>query len=462
MSSSVDGLRPLSRRLRPPSADARRLRQAYREFRRSALPGAAAIVGSALVALIVADALTFSRSRAIVIVYLVVALAAIAHRGLLGVTQLLAATLPWLVVAGTRLPPLTKTFAAAAVTVLVILVVLPRGDGSKRSFFLRLGIVCFYGPVLLSLAREGYSDQFIQAAKYALFPAMVLAVTEVTNHQSLLSLARVALVSGTIAVGANLALGVAGFSSQYYGAGELLGLASEHDLALLAGCVTAACLAASASVRGSAAVAVTAIATVATGVRSTLPGLALLAFAKMLEAGARLRTIALVALAVIAVFVSGAAAVVEARFRAGETTGEFQSFSSLGSGRGEVYSTAIDSWRSSSAIDWGLGMGLRSIPKLQEEKLGTAVVGHSDLVEVGVQLGIVGLIGLFLIWGVLIAGARSKAPLFVLGSFALFNGALEYGAPLVVAILLTANVGDGFHHASSSRPRRDSPVGRGM
>lgn len=102
--------------------------------------------------------------------------------------------------------------------------------------------------------------------------------------------------------------------------------------------------------------------------------------------------------------------------------------------------TAIDSWRAASPIDWFLGTGLRSIPRLEEKELGSALVGHSDVIEVGVQLGIVGLIGLILIWWVLVARARSKTPLLVLASFALFNGALEYSAALVIAVLLTEGV----------------------
>jgi len=416
----------------------RRVRLTYLDLRRSLLPGTAAIIASTLVALLLADALTFSRTRAIAIVYLAAALAAVAARGLLGLAQLFAATVPWLVVLGTRLPRLTETFAAASLAALVYLVAVPRGR-TRHSFLLRLGIVCFYGPVLLSLAREGYGDQFIQAAKYAVFPTIVLAMAEATNHRGLASLASIAFVSGILAVGTNLALGLAGVSAfSTYGAGEILGLAGAHDLSLLAGCLTAASLAATASLKWWPATAVGAIATVATGVRSTLPGLAALAFARMVAAGARIRTIALVSLAVAAVFLSGAAAVIEARYRTGESTGEFESFSALGSGRGEVWSTAIAAWSASSPIDWFLGLGLRAIPRLEEEKIGAPFVGHSDLVEVGVQLGIIGLVGLILIWWVLISSARSKAPLIPILSFAVFSGALEYGAPLVLGVLLTA------------------------
>jgi hypothetical protein len=46
--------------------------------------------------------------------------------------------------------------------------------------------------------------------------------------------------------------------------------------------------------------------------------------------------------------------------------------------------------------------------------------------------------GLVLIRCDLIARARSKAPLLVLGSFAIFDGDLEYSASLLIAVLLTA------------------------
>jgi O-Antigen ligase len=443
----IDALHAYRRRLRPPRIAERRFGEAYFRSRDWLLPAAVAVTGSALAAVVVGDALTVSRSRAIVVVYLVVALAALARLGLLGVGLLLAATQPWLIVAGERLPRLTETFAAGALTAVVLLVVVPRSDGSNRAFLLRAGIVCFYAPVLLSLGQEGSSEQFIQAAKYVVFPAIVLAVTEATHYRSLMSLRTAVLWSGIAAVAVNLLLGMTGFYAGRYGAGEIVGLGGAHDVALLAGCLTAAFLAESRSLKWSPAVAVGAIATVATGVRSALPGLAVLAIAKMIVAGARIRTMVLVALALVAVFASGAADVIEARFKTSESRGEFESFSTLGSGRGGIYATAFDSWRDASPVHWFFGTGLRSIPKFEEGKLGA----HSDVVEVGVQLGIVGLIGLIMIWWVLIASARSKAPLVVLASFAVFNGALEYTGALVIAVLLTA--GDGNHHDRGSAPR---------
>jgi O-Antigen ligase len=452
VTSRIDALNAYRRRLRLPPSAGRGFGEAYFRSKDWLLPAAVAVTGSALAAVVVGDALTVSRSRAVVVVYFVVALAALARLGLLGVGLLLAATQPWLIVAGERVPRLTETFAAGALTAVVILIVVPRSDGSERALLLRVGIVCFYAPVLLSLGQEGSGEQFIQAAKYAVFPAIVLAVTEATHYKSLMSLRTAVLWSGLAAVAVNLLLGVTGSYAGRYGAGEIVGLGGAHDVALLAGCLTAAFLVESRSLKWSPAVAVAAIGTVATGVRSALPGLAVLAIARMFIAGARIRTIVLVALALVAVFASGAAGVVEARFKSGESRGEFESFSELGSGRGEIYATAVESWRDASPVHWLIGTGLRSIPRFEKEKLGAPLVGHSDVIEVGVQLGIVGIVGLIMIWWVLIASARSKAPLVVLASFALFNGALEYSGALVIAVLLTA--GGGNHHDRASAPSR--------
>jgi hypothetical protein len=362
--------------------------------------------------------------------------AAIAARyDLFGIAVTLTAVLPWLVVTGSALPRLTETLGAAATVGAIFLIAAPKSDGTPASSFLRIGMFCFFGTVVIG--QHFASDQLIEAAKYLIFPAMAFAVTEATNREALKSLRKVVLWSGTTAVGANLVLALLGIARGTRSSGEILGYSTEHDLALLAGVITAAGIVAISSVRAAAPVAIGAAATIATGVRSTLPGLAVLVVSKLISSGARFRTIVLVGLGVVAVFASGAAHVLEARFHYAERQGEFKSFSAFGSGRGEIYSAAVDGWKSASPIHWFVGTGLRSIPQFEQEKLGSPLVGHSDLVQVGVELGIVGLLGFILIWGALIARAPSKAPLLVLGAFSLFNGALEYGAPVVVALLLT-------------------------
>jgi hypothetical protein len=370
----------------------------------------------------------------------VVLAAVVAWFDVLGVAVILTAALPWLVVTSDVLPRLTLTFAAGATAAAILVVAAPKSDGSHASLLLRIGIVLFFAPVVISVAQQGLHAGAIQAAKYVVFPIMALVVADASNTRDVARLRNVALWSSTIAIAVNLALGFAGINKLYYGSGEILGLGSDKDLALLAGCVAVAGLASPLTLVWIPVVAVGSIATVATGVRSTLPGLALAVLVKMLAAGVRLRVITVTALAVIAVFVSGASGVVEARFHHGESVGEFQSFSNLGSGRGSIYKAAFNGWWHSSPVHWVIGTGLRTIPNFTKENLGGAYVGHSDVVEVGVQLGIAGLIGLLLIWSMIFARARSRLLLLVLVSFALFNGVLEYAGPLVIGLLLTTGL----------------------
>jgi O-Antigen ligase len=289
------------------------------------------------------------------------------------------------------------------------------------------------------------------------FPFTVLAVTDGTNRPALGKLSRIALVSGAAAIAMNLLLGAAGLNHSYYQAGDIQGLGGEHDVSLLAGAVTAASLGMTAVGRWAPVSAIGAIATIATGVRSTLPGLLLAALARISRAGARGRTLFVVAVAVVAVYASGVANVVVDRFAHGQQTGEFASLSTFGSGRGAIYATAIHAWWSSSPVDWFFGTGLRTLPGIEDRALGESLVGHSDVVEVGVQTGLIGLVGLILMWWTLIARARSKLPLLVLVPFSLFNGILEYGAPLVVALLLTARSDGGAAELDGGGEPRAAP-----
>jgi hypothetical protein len=367
-----------------------------------------------------------------------VVLAVAALFDVFGLAVLLTGLLPWLIVLSNVLPRLTLTLASGATAVVLIALAKPTDDGSRSGLLLRLGAALFVVPILFSLAREGMSVGANQAAKFVVFPLMVMIVTEGTNRVDLARLRTVALWSSVAALALNLFLGFTGIANiGYYGTGEILGLGSEHILALLAGCVTAASLASGLTLTWAPVIALGAIATVATGVRSPLPGLALAALVRMVTGRVRFRMMVLVALAVAAIFVSGAAGVVEARFHQGQARGEYQSFRDIGSGRGEIYSAALDGWRASPPFDWVVGSGLTAILRFERERLGQEFVGHSDAIEALVGLGVVGLIGLILIWRVLIERAEVKLPLLVLGSFALFNGVLEYSAPVIIALLLT-------------------------
>jgi O-Antigen ligase len=418
-----------------------------------------ALAATAALAIAVGVGLTVSPLLTGIFVGAFILAAVIAWFDVLGVAVVLTATLPWLVVTSDVLPRLVLTFVTGSTAAAIWLVARPRNKGSHTSVLLRLGITLFSVPILISLAREGVGTDAIQAAKYVVFPMMVWVIAEATNSRDLVALRRVAFWSSFVAITFNLVLGLTGIANfRYYNSGETLGLASGHVLALLAGCVTAASFASSISLLWSPVIATGAIATVATGVRSTLPGLALAVIVRMSSAGVRLRVMALVAVAVAGVFVSGAAGVVEARFHKGERLGEFQSFANFGSGRGSIYEVALSAWWNSSPIEWIVGTGLRTIPKIEEQRLGVAFVGHSDAVEVGVQLGVVGLIGLLLMWWVAFIRAQSVLPLFVLASFALFSGVLEYGGPLVIGLLLATGLNAGREFGLGKLPRTKSSM----
>ena len=210
---------------------------------------AVAVAVSTLGSLLVAATLNVSLAAALAIVVLIAAGTFVLRRGLMGVALLLAAALPWLVVFSAVEPKLTETFTAGVTVVVLLVVAAPRHDGSRAATRLRLGMILFYAPVILGLARAPGGAQLIEAAKYIVFPFAVLAVTAGTNLPALRQLSRVAFVSGAIAVIVNLLLGAVGFNHSYYNAGDIQGLAGEHDLALLAGAVTAASLGMAMTVR---------------------------------------------------------------------------------------------------------------------------------------------------------------------------------------------------------------------
>jgi O-Antigen ligase len=416
--------------------------------------GAIAGVGSILASLLIAAALQVSPAAALGAIALLAVGTFVARLGSMGVALLLAGVLPWLVVFSAVEPKLTETFAAGAMVVVLMVVAAPQRGRSRASARLRLGILLFYLPVLIGLARDPGSAQLIEAAKYFVFPFAVLVVTEGTNLPALRRLSTVAFTSAIIAVTFNLLVGLAGKGHSYYAAGDIQGFAGEHDVALLAGAMTAASLGMPTRLKWASVSAVGAIATVATGVRSTLPGLLLALLAKMVRAGARTRSLVAVVVVAGAVLVSGVGDVLVNRFHEDQALGEYSSFNALGSGRGGIYTTAIHGWWVSSPVDWAFGTGLRSVEAIEQRTTGNSTTAQSDVIQVGVENGLIGLLGLILIWWTLIARARSKLPLLVLLPFAVFNGSLEYGAPVVVTLLLTVRAVEAGGQPSADPRRR--------
>jgi hypothetical protein len=104
-----------------------------------------------------------------------------------------------------------------------------------------------------------------------------------------------------------------------------------------------------------------------------------------------------------------------------------------------------------------VGTGLRSIERMEKRATGSPTVAQNDVIQVGVESGLIALLGLILIWSALIPRARSKLPLLILLPFSLFNGALEYGAPLVITLLLTENSAEPSEELAAEAERVGPP-----
>jgi hypothetical protein len=372
----------------------------------------------------------------------VLTLAGCARGGLRFIAVVFGGALPWLVVFNDVVPRLTATFAAAAATAAVFLLV----DGPVR----RSNLLVFSGASLLlsSVAVNAVQHPgtlgLIQAGKYLIFPALVVAVCKPAAFDSLRSLRRPFLASLLAAMCVHLAVSFTtlGATGSYYGAGERLGLAagSPHQLALIA--VSGGVAGFLAANRWRVRVLCLLLGTVPallTGVRAALLAIAVVLI--MLILGSRLslmRKVVLVAL-VAALGTTGAFTAFKERVAKSTQDSEFASVATAGSGRGGLWETAVGAYLDAGPAEWAFGTGLRSLIRLEQERGGVAAVGHSDVIEVGVQLGAVGLLGWLLLWIGLLRTKCDPLILVPLLIYALVGGAMEL-TPAVTLVLVLALV----------------------
>ncbi|HEX2071123.1 MAG TPA: O-antigen ligase family protein [Thermoleophilaceae bacterium] len=374
---------------------------------------------------------------------LALAVAAGAARfGALAVVAPAIAALPWLVVLEGIAPPLLGTFTTAAATAGLLLVAMPlRFDGPLVPF----GALGF---VLIVLAHATFAtdeEQLIQASKYMIFPAVALAVASLSTSDLLVRLKWLVLGSSLGAMVFHLGIVAAGVgnSSTYYDAGEKLGLSAEggpHSLALLATIVAAAGLTLRRADLQIAFFALGAVPALLTGVRSAMLAIAVILVVYLVQSRGKPRALGVLAgIAAIAV-VSGAVEVVIARFDS--ESAELASFASLGSGRGIIWTVALQGWEAAGPGAWLYGAGLRSVFGFEVAALGSGFVGHSDFIEVIVQLGVAGLVAWVALWGGLLRAGLSALVLLPMLAFGVVNGTLEYVPPLAVGLFLAAAVAD--------------------
>lgn len=362
---------------------------------------------------------------------------AVMRYGAVGAVVPAFAALPWLVVLEGKIPHAAGTAVAAVAVGALLFYVAPL---TYRSPLVPASAAVFLAIVLVHAVYVTDGEQAIQAAKYAVFAATVLAVGSDRARELLPPLKTPVLASCLLAMVFHLGViaAGAGASSTYYEVGEKLGFAADgpHALALMGMIVAAAGLTVERTWMQLSFFALGALPVALTGVRSALLGLVVILVIYVIQSPNRRRALLVLGSVVAIGLAAGGLDVLSARFSAHPD--EFSSVATAGSGRGEIWRIAFDAWGAAGPSAWAFGTGLRSILEFELAALGTELVGHSDIVEVLVQLGVVGFAAWLALWlGLLRAHLRAIVLLPIL-TFAMVNGSLEYVAPLAAGLFLAA------------------------
>ncbi|MFL5897556.1 MAG: O-antigen ligase family protein [Solirubrobacterales bacterium] len=360
---------------------------------------------------------------------------AVARFGLIALVIPSFGLLPWLVILEGKLPgQLGTLFAACAAGSLLVMVAPLRWE----SLVIPVGAFFWVAIVLGHGIFATDFEMVIQASKYLVFPAVALAITSEGGKELLPSLKWPVLGSCFAAMLFHLGVIAAGLGATgtYYEAGEKLGFAAEgpHALALMSMIIAAAGLTLPQVRQRIAGFGLGAVPAALSGVRSALLGLAIALGVYILRTPKKLQVIGVLVGILVVALASGALDPVIHRF--GKHPEEFSSFSSAGSGRGEIWSVAFDAWNAAGPWGWLFGTGLRSIPGFELKELGEELVGHSDIVEVLVQIGLLGFLAWGSIWVGLLRARLQPIVLLPIVVFGFVNGSLEYVAPLTAGLFL--------------------------
>lgn len=356
----------------------------------------------------------------------------------LGAVELTLAALPWLVVFDGLMPSLLKTFVAAAAAMAMLALAVPlhyrRLLGPVTAV---LFIVLLCGNVLFATEYE----QFIQFAKFLLFPIICLAVLSERGQEQLPRARNLVLASCLAAMIVHLGIVGAGLgeTGTKYNVGEKLGYgrAIIHEMALTFVVIAAAGLVSTRRILFQATFfALGAVPALLTGVRSALLALLVVLLIFVLRSRLSRRALATVLTILVFAIVGGGVRVVENRFN--QESAQETSLTSVGSGRGEIWKAAVEPWWNSGPPEWLFGTGLRSVEQQELRDLGKTFVGHSDLIEVGVQLGLVGLSIWALLWFALLRSPLENIVLVPLIVYAFVNGSIEYVAPTALGLAFAA------------------------
>jgi hypothetical protein len=356
----------------------------------------------------------------------------------LGIVEVTLGALPWLVVFDGLMPSLLKTFVATAAAAAMLWLAMPL---HYRQVLGPIVAVLFIVVLFANVVFATESDQFIQFAKFLIFPAVCLAVLSERGQEQLPQARNFILASCLAAMVVHLGIVSAGLgqSGTKYDVGEKLGYGRGilHEMALTFVVIAAAGLVSSRRILVQASFfALGAVPALLTGVRSALLALLVVVFIFVLRSRLSKRALATVLTILLVALASGGIQVVKNRFNA-ESQQE-NSLSTIGSGRGEIWQAAFDPWWNAGPPEWLFGTGLRSVEEQELHDLGKVFIGHSDLIEVGVQLGVIGFALWALLWFALLRSPLENIVLIPLLVYAIVNGSIEYVAPTALGLAFAA------------------------
>jgi O-Antigen ligase len=356
----------------------------------------------------------------------------------LGAVELLLGLLPWLVIFDGLLPSLLRTFVTTGAAIALLALCIPL---RFRSGLAPLAAGLFVAVVLGHAIFATESSQYTQVAKYMIFPAVSLAVLSERGQEMLPHARNLVLASCLAALTVHLGVIAAGLgqTGTKYEIGEKLGFGRGivHEMTLTFVVVAAAGLVSSRRVPVQLAFfALGAVPALLTGVRSALLALVVVILIYSIRARFDRRAVTIVVVLVLVAFASGGAKIVTERF-AKESKSE-TSLASVGSERGAIWTVAVTPWWNAGPPQWLFGTGLGSVEAAEIRALGTPFFGHSDLIEVGVTFGLVGIFAWALLWFALLRSPLESIVLVPLIVYAVVNGSMLYVAPLTLGLVFSA------------------------
>jgi hypothetical protein len=356
----------------------------------------------------------------------------------LGAVEVLLGLLPWLVIFDGLIPSLLRTFVTTAAAIALLGLAMPlriRGSLGPIAAGIFVAVVLAHGI----FATDG--EQLQQVAKYMIFPIVALVVLSDRGQEMLPRARNLVLASCLAALAVHLGIIAAGLgqTGTKYEIGEKLGFGRGivHEMTLTFVVVASAGLVSSKRVPVQLAFfALGAVPAMLTGVRSALLALFVVVLIYAIRTRFDRRTLTIVVVLIAVAFASGGAKIVAERF-AKESKSE-TSLATAGSERGAIWTVAVTPWWNAGPPQWLFGTGLGSVEEAEIRELGTPFFGHSDLIEVGVTFGLLGILSWGLLWVALLRAPLESIVLVPLIVYALVNGSMLYVAPLTLGLVFSA------------------------